>query len=94
MYDWFWTNFPELSYSIFRIHNCLYYDRCTIVQVVTDHPWLSATALGLLSAFMLISAVLVITCLLLIFGIVCMLFAAACTAFGNLLGGGLARFMK
>ena len=94
MLEWFSASFPEKSYSVFRIHNCLYYDRCNLVEVATEHPWISATALAFLSAFMLISALVVIAALLVVFITARMIFSAACMCLGNVLGGGLARFMK
>lgn len=94
MLEWFSASFPETSYSVFRIHTCLYFDQCNLMEVATEHPWISATALAFLSAFMLISALVVIAGLLIVFVIACMIFSAACIGLGNVVGGGFARFMK
>jgi len=88
MLNWFNENFPERSYSIFRIKKFLYYDRCNLVEVATEHPWISATALAFLSAFMLISALIVISVLLAVFVIARMIFSAVCIGLGNLLSVG------
>ena len=94
MLEWFSASFPETSYSVFRIHTCLYFDQCNLVEVATEHPWISAIALAFLSAFMLISALIVIAALLIVVISACMIFSAACTGFGNIAGNGLSRFMK
>lgn len=57
--DWIWNAFPEQALEVLRVRYCLEAGTCTLASVIFDHWAAALLALALLSAFMLVSALVI-----------------------------------